>query len=216
MAKIISMKTAFAVCTASVCMFQAACKPSESVDPNATGADTAVSEPAASLQPARSDGTAIIDAEAAAPAVLTTGGAAAAIKAAYGDDWMSNAEIPASSLETRFGLTPDMYEEVAAYEPLASVHNDKIIIVRARDGRLDDVVTALETAREAFLGSMQYPQNAEKNEASKVVFRDDFAAFILAGNVPDEVSDKNERVRIAEEQNKIGVDAFFNYISAND
>lgn len=218
----------------TVCMLSAvltACKPYEKTDPNATGADTAISdtpaEPEAetspnaadSEAPAQSD-TVIVDEEAhetsAAPVILTTGGAAAAIKAAYGDDWLSNAEIPASALETRFGLTPDMYDEVTAYEPIASVHNDKIIIVRARDGRLDDVVTALEKARENFIGSLQYPQNSEKNEASKVVFHNEFAAFILAGNVPDDVDGTDERMKIAEQQNKIGVDAFLDYTSAND
>ena len=136
-----------------------------------------------------------------------------AIRAAYGDDYLPNTEIPEDILSSMYGLDPDTYTEVAAEMPMISTNVDTVIIVKAASGKAGDVQGALNAYRDALINdSFQYPMNVAKVNASKVVANGDYVAFLLLGAIDerDDASD-SERAEFAEEQVNKGVDAFNGY-----
>ena len=136
-----------------------------------------------------------------------------AIKAAYGDNYAPNAEIPEELLSSMYNLDPDSYTEVAAEMPMISTNVDTVIIVKAASGKAGDVEAALNSYRDYLINeSLQYPMNVAKVNAAKVVANGDYVAFLLLGAMDerDDASD-SERATFAEEQVKIGVDAFNAY-----
>lgn len=135
---------------------------------------------------------------------------ASAIKAAYGENYLPNTAMTSEMTETKFGLKPDSYTEIFAESPMIGAHPDTLVIVKAAEGRLEEVKGKLEEYREQLVNdTMQYPMNLAKIHASRVVVNGDFAAFILLGAINgNEDASEEEQAQFAEEQEKIGVDAF--------
>ena len=136
-----------------------------------------------------------------------------AIKAAYGDDYAPNTEIPEELLKDMYGLDPDSYTEAVGEMPMISTNVDTVIIVKAASGKAGDVQAALNAYRDYLINeSLQYPMNVAKVNATKVVANGDYVAFLLLGAMDDrdDASD-SERAEFAEEQVKKGVDAFNGY-----
>jgi hypothetical protein len=136
-----------------------------------------------------------------------------AIKNAYGDDYMPNGEIPAELLEAEFGLTPDMYDDVRGEMAMITMFNDRVVLVKAKNGKADDVEKALTNARDLKIAdTLQYPMNVPKTNAAKVVRQGNYIAFLMLGknnDNMDDVSDESAKA-FAEEQVQIGVHAFEN------
>lgn len=134
-----------------------------------------------------------------------------AVKEAYGENYLPNISVPEEILESEFGLTSDMYDEVIAEMAMISAFNDRLLLVRAKDGQADSVEKALEDARERKINdALQYPMNMIKSNASRVVRNgNDFAFIILGANYQGSGEDPDEAAIFAEEQTQIGVDAFF-------
>lgn len=135
-----------------------------------------------------------------------------AIKAAYGEDYLPNMEITPDFLEAEFGLTPDMYEAVKAEQPMMSTHADRVVIVKAAQGRADDVEAALNTARENKINdTLQYPMNLPKINAAKVVRNGDFVCFLLLGSTNNNMDASSEEAKqFAENEVEKAVNAFNN------
>lgn len=132
------------------------------------------------------------------------------IREAYGDDYLPNELIPGEMIESIFGLTEDMYSAVTAEMPMISTYPDTVIVVEAKEGKVDDVEAALNAYRDYQVNeTLQYPMNVAKVNASKVVKNGNFVAFIMAGAIDDreDVSDE-DMASFAQEQTQIGVDAF--------
>ncbi|MDL2233218.1 DUF4358 domain-containing protein [Ruminococcaceae bacterium OttesenSCG-928-L11] len=132
------------------------------------------------------------------------------IRAAYGDDYIPNSEIPAELLESVYGLAADMYVEIGAEMALISTFPDTVIVAKAADGKGDAVEQALNTARDnAISNTLQYPMNVPKTNATKVVRRGDYVAFLMVGAVGDfEDAQSAESKQFAEDEVQKGVDAF--------
>lgn len=133
-----------------------------------------------------------------------------AIKAAYGENYLPNMEIPAEILESEFGLTPDMYEAVKAEQPMIGTHADRVVVVKATEGRADDVEAALNTARENKINdTFQYPLNLPKINAAKIVRNEDFVCFLLVGAINENMDATEEEAKqFAEDEVEKGVNAF--------
>jgi hypothetical protein len=133
----------------------------------------------------------------------------AAVKAAYGDDYLPNASLPEEALTETFGLDMKWVEEYAAEAPMISVHPDRVVIVKATAGNADAVEEAFQTAREnAISDTMIYPMNVAKVNAAQVLRKGDYVAYFLVG-APDDTSETEEEAKkFAEEQVKKAVDAF--------
>lgn len=138
---------------------------------------------------------------------------AQAIKEAYGENYLPDMEVPKELVDTTFGLEKDSYTDVFAETPMISAHPDTLIVVKAVNGKTGDVKAKLEKYRDYLVNeSLQYPGNIAKVNASQVVANGDYAAFILLGAINEnEDASEEEQKKFAEEQTKIGVDAFKAY-----
>lgn len=133
-----------------------------------------------------------------------------AIRAAYGDNYLPNVDIFPELLETEFGLTSDMYEAIKAEQPMISAHADRVVVVKAKEGRTDDVEAALVAAKDRKINdTLQYPMNLPKINATKVVRNGDFVCFLLVGAINNIENATEEEVKqFAEEEVGKGVQAF--------
>lgn len=133
-----------------------------------------------------------------------------AIKAAYGENYLPNMEFDTESLEMEFGLTSDMYEAVKAELPMISTHADRVVIVKATEGRADDVEAALITAKENKVNdTLQYPMNLPKINSTKIVRNGDFVCFLMVGAINENMDATEEEAKqFAEDEVEKGVNAF--------
>lgn len=144
-----------------------------------------------------------------------TGKILAAIRDAYGENFLPDMEFPQEMIADTYGIREDTYDEITVQVPMISAHPDTVIIVKAAAGKGDDVKAALEAHRTYLIEeSMQYPMNIAKVNATKVVENGDFYALLLLGR-PDEREDASdaEMAEYAEQQVQIGVDAFNGYFA---
>ena len=85
-------------------------------------------------------------------------------------------------LEMAFGISQDMYDDYLAEMPMMSAHVDTLLIIKAKDDKVEDVETALNTYREAKVSdTMQYPANVGKIQASRIERIGNYVCFIQLG-----------------------------------
>lgn len=131
------------------------------------------------------------------------------IKAAYGEDYLPNTPLDEEMVKQTFNLDLELVEEFVAEMPMIGFHPDKVLIVKAKEGKIDDVVAQLEAARtELIENSMTYPANIEKIQSTKVVSNDNYAAFLLVGSSENMLEDEEERLKFAEDEVQKAVTAF--------
>lgn len=136
------------------------------------------------------------------------------IKAAYGENYLPQMPVEAEMASTVFGLEEGTYTEFFAETPMISAQADTLLIVKAAEGKAGDVKAAVDAYRQRLLDdTMQYPMNVPKIQASQVVQNGDYVAFILLGGYGDEDASEEDMLKFAQEQTKIGVDAFNNYFA---
>ena len=132
-----------------------------------------------------------------------------AIKAAYGDTYLPDEEIPEDMLTDTFGLDMSLVEEVKGEMPAVGFHPDRVIVVKAKEGKGAEVEAALTAARESMLNeAMWYPANMPKVNASKVVRNGDYVCFLMVGAADDENEDEAAAAEFAEQETQKAVDAF--------
>ena len=56
-------------------------------------------------------------------------------------------------IESEFGLTKDMYDEIVAEAPIISFHPDRLVAVKAKKGKESEVKRALEDALTRYEGT---------------------------------------------------------------
>ncbi|MBQ8791771.1 MAG: DUF4358 domain-containing protein [Ruminiclostridium sp.] len=134
------------------------------------------------------------------------------IAMAYGDNYLPNMEIPEEDLESQFGITPDMYDEIVAEMPTIGFHPDRLVIVKAKEGKADAVENAFNNAKKLLTeNNTQYPQNLAKINAAKILRNGDYVCFMLLGQ-PNESGENDESAaQFAEDQVNIGVKEFTNF-----
>ncbi len=130
-----------------------------------------------------------------------------AVKEAYGENYIPSMEYDADTLEALFGVSSDMYDEVIAEGPMISVHVDTLIIVKAKNDRVEDVRTALENYRNTQIETgMNYPMNVPKLQASEVAVFGNYVCYIMLGAIDESITDEGEMLTAFQEQNQIAVD----------
>ena len=129
-----------------------------------------------------------------------------AVKKAYGDDYLPDTEVDKDMLAERYGVTEDMYEEAYAQIPMISVNIDTLIAVKCKDGKQQDVVDALKKYQENLKNdSLQYPTNAVKTPASRIIEKDGYVFFVKLGVIPMDVEEQGDEaiLKKSEENNDI-------------
>ena len=142
---------------------------------------------------------------------ISTAAIVDAVKGAYDPDSIPFIDLlPEELIGDMYGLDADTYTEVTAHVPMISTFVDTVVVVKAAEGKVSDVEAALKAHHTRLVeDSIQYPMNIAKVNAGQVVVNGDYVAFIMLGAI-DERDDasESERAEFAEEQTKIGVDAF--------
>lgn len=126
----------------------------------------------------------------------------------YSNYWPDMA-LDAEMLETRFGVSPEMYDDYMGEIPMMSAHVDTLVIVKAKEDQVDAVREALEAYREAQINdTLQYPANLGKIQASKVETAGNYVIFAMLGGDDMEAADNGEDAQIAfcQEKNDLVID----------
>lgn len=145
---------------------------------------------------------------------LSAKGLRDAIAKAYGENYLPDQAMDAEMIESEFGLTKDMYDEVVAEAPLIGFHPDRLVIVKSKKGKEANVKRALEDALLVMKEQqMQYPVNVAKVNAGKVLEKDGYYCFMILGQTDDTSENDNDAAKFAEKQIDIGVKAFDNYFA---
>ena len=134
-----------------------------------------------------------------------------AVKGAYDPDTIPFIDaLPEEMLSDWFGLKDGTYTEITAHVPMISTFVDTVAIVKAAHGKTGEVEAALKAYRNHHVNAgFQYPMNIAKVNASRVVVNGDYVMFIMLGAMDDrDNASDSDRAKFAEEQTKIGVDAF--------
>lgn len=134
---------------------------------------------------------------------------AAAVEAADGGYWPDMALEP-DMLEMSFGITSDMYEDYMAEMPMMSAHVDTLLIIRAKDDKVEAVQGALETYRNAKIeDTMQYPMNLGKIQASRIETIGNYVMFVQLGGDTTQVEEEGEEAVVSrcQEQNDKVIEA---------
>ena len=131
-----------------------------------------------------------------------------AVKKAYGDSYLPNMSIEADVLAEQYGIKKNMYEEVIAEGPMLSFQIDTFIAVKAKDGKVDAVKSAMESYKDYLVEeSLQYPMNAAKLPAIQVYSFDNYVFFsMLVTPSEDNAETEEEILEAAKTQNQIAYD----------
>ena len=145
---------------------------------------------------------------------LSAKGLRDAVAKAYGENYLPDQAMDAEMIESEFGLTKDMYDEVVAEAPLIGFHPDRLVIVKPKKGKEANVKRALEDALLVMKEQqMQYPVNVAQVNAGKVLEKDGYYCFMILGQTDDTSENDNDAAKFAEKQIDIGVKAFDNYFA---
>ena len=128
---------------------------------------------------------------------------AAAVEAAEGGYWPDMALQP-DMLEMSFGITSDMYDDYMAEMPMMSAHVDTLLIVKAKEDKLETVQKIVEDYREAKVNdTMQYPMNLGKIQAAQVETIGNYVVFVMLGGDTTDVEEQGDEavVKTCQERN---------------
>lgn len=105
-----------------------------------------------------------------------------AVLEAVGDNYYPDMPLDSQMLEMNFGITSDMYDDYMAEMPMISTNVDTLLIIKAKNDKVEAVEEALNAYREAEVNStMQYPMNIGKIQASRIERIGDYVCFVQLG-----------------------------------
>lgn len=124
-----------------------------------------------------------------------------------GDDYWPNMPMDPDIIEMLYGLTSDMYDDYLAEGPMISTNVDRLIIVKAKDGKLETVEETLKAYRDGQVNNtMQYPQNVGKIQASRVETIGNYVCYVQLGGSAIDADSAEDTLKKCQEQNALVVD----------
>lgn len=135
----------------------------------------------------------------------------AAVKEAYGENYLPDTEMPEEMLAAEFPIDSSLVEEMKAECSMIGFHPDRVVIIKAREGKGGEVKKLLEQIKEDKIeNEIQYPANLAKVMSAQVVQQGDYAAFLLVGAVDENMdASQEEAVKFAQKEVQKAVDAFY-------
>lgn len=133
-----------------------------------------------------------------------------AVTDALGDDYWPDSEIPEEMLNETYGVSADLYDAYLGECPMISVNVDTLLIIHAKDGKVEDVENALNAYRNSLVNdTMQYPMNLGKIQASRVERIGDYVCFVQLGADTSSVEEQGDEAVITycQEQNELALEA---------
>ena len=102
------------------------------------------------------------------------------VKEELGDDYFPDTAIDSETLESLYGITPDMYESYYAEAPMISVNSDELLGFETTPEKKENLTEALNNYVEALKSdTMQYPTNLAEIPAMQVVDNGNYV-FLVA------------------------------------
>lgn len=133
-----------------------------------------------------------------------------AVQEAYGADYLPDTDLDEEMLSQLMGIDMSLIDTFAAQMPMISAHPDRVVIAKAVEGKGDALEEEFQRIRTAIVeDQMIYPMNIAKTQASQVVRKGDYVAFLLVGAVDmREDATEEEQLAFAQDEVKKAVDAF--------
>ena len=128
---------------------------------------------------------------------------------ALGENYWPNMPMDASYLEGMYGITADMYDDFLGEIPMISTNVDTLLIIKAKDGKVEAVEEALNAYRDMLVSdTMQYPTNLGKIQASRIQSFGNYVCFVQLGadNLADEDMTEEESLVACQEQNELALE----------
>lgn len=141
-----------------------------------------------------------------------------AVAEALGEDYWPDSVMEPEYVQDLYGLKPDMYEDIFVETPMIGTNVDTLIIVQAKEDRVEDVEKVLGNYREGEINNtMQYPMNIGKVQASRIETIDNYVFFIqLGGSSVDAEEEGEEKVmELSREQNEKALEAIRQALEEN-
>ena len=141
-----------------------------------------------------------------------------AVAEALGEDYWPDSVMEPEYVQDLYGLKPDMYEDIFVETPMIGTNVDTLIIVQAKEDRVEDVEKVLSNYREGEINNtMQYPMNIGKVQASRIETIDNYVFFIqLGGSSVDAEEEGEEKVmELSREQNEKALEAIRQALEEN-
>ena len=132
-----------------------------------------------------------------------------AIVEALGDNYWPNTPVSPEMLEGSFGITSEMYDDYMAEVPMIKTNVDTLLIVKAKEDKVDAVEEALNVYRENLVNdTMQYPMNVGKIQASRIEKIGNYVCFVQLGADVTEALERGDEAVIAQcqEQNELVIE----------
>lgn len=132
-----------------------------------------------------------------------------AVKDAYGDDYVPSMTYDETMIAETFGLNMDNVDSFIGEGPMMSAHVDQMLIVKAKEGKGEEVEKELQAYRQKLLdNSMQYPSNLAKVNAATVERMGDYVFFFMLGAFDErEDATEDEQLTFAQQEVQKAVDA---------
>lgn len=126
------------------------------------------------------------------------------IKASISFDYYPDTSVDAETLESLFGLTPDMYEDYFCEMPMISVQSDMLLIVKPTQNRQQEVLSALQNYLDYQQNeALQYPVNAIQIKATEIYEKDGYIYYIaLFGDTTSAEENDTELLSLCEARTK--------------
>lgn len=132
-----------------------------------------------------------------------------AIVETLGENYWPTYMVDPATLEAAFGITSDMYDDYLAEMPMISAHVDTLVVIQAKEDKVDEVEEALEAYREALVNdTLQYPMNVGKIQASRIETIGNYVCFVQLGADITEASESGDEAVIThcQEQNELVIE----------
>ncbi len=133
-----------------------------------------------------------------------------AVTDALGDNYWPDSEIPEEMLDDTYGVSADLYDAYLGESPMISVNVDTLLIIHAKDGKVEDVENALNAYRDHLVNdTMQYPMNLGKIQASRIERVGDYVCFVQLGADTSSAEEQGDEAVITycQEQNELALEA---------
>lgn len=122
-----------------------------------------------------------------------------AVVEVLGDDYWPDTAMPPEMLEGNFGISSDMYDDYLAESPMISTNVDTLLIIKAKDDKVEDVENALNDYRDTLVNdTMQYPMNLGKIQASRIERYGNYVCFVQLGAEAGTIENQSEDAVINE------------------
>lgn len=135
-----------------------------------------------------------------------------AIKEAYGENYVADMSLTEEEINQRYGLSSQWYTAAISDMPMISVNIDTLVIVKAKNAKTKKKIKKkLQEYQDVQInGTMQYPMNLLKAQASRIYTKGDYVFFFMLGfieNDLEETGTEEDQIAAYKEQNQIAVDA---------